>query len=326
MVEHKIQEISEDEATLYDRQIRLWGLDSQKRLRAARVLVVGARGLGAEVAKNLILSGVKALTLMDHEPVNPDDLESQFFVSESVVGANRAVSSLERARPLNPMVDVQARVNTIDGEPDEFFTKFEVVVALGCLKKHNQRLDQICRLNNIKFFAGDVFGFYGFMFADLLLHEFSIETKINVKGAPPVSQMIKDTATFAPYQDFIDADWKSGDQAKKLKKMSNGYFLMRVIQAFREKEQRYPNRSSEDLETLTAIRDSLLPELGVDPAKLPSEIFCDVVGQLGASCAIVGGIMAQEVIKAISFKDKPLNNSFFFEPESCSGKVESIGY
>ena len=32
--------ITEDEAQLYDRQIRLWGLDAQKRLRAARVLVI----------------------------------------------------------------------------------------------------------------------------------------------------------------------------------------------------------------------------------------------------------------------------------------------
>ncbi|XP_059479343.1 SUMO-activating enzyme subunit 1 [Neocloeon triangulifer] len=325
MVEHKTQEISEDEATLYDRQIRLWGLDSQKRLRAARVLVVGARGLGAEVAKNLILAGVKTLTLLDSEPVAPEDLESQFLVSESAVGTNRALSSLDRARPLNPMVDVQARGNAIDAEPDEFFTKFEVVLALGCLKKHNQRLDQICRLNNIKFFAADVFGFYGYMFADLLLHEFSIETKINIKGAPPVSQMTKETATFVPYQDFMDADWKSDDQAKKLKRMSFGYFLMRVVQEFREKEKRYPSRSEEDLKTLLSLRDSLLPELGVDPAKIPEEVFNNTTGQLGATCAILGGIVAQEVIKAISLKDRPLNNAFFFDPDTCAGKVECIG-
>ncbi|CAM5129083.1 unnamed protein product [Natator depressus] len=44
--------ISEEEAAQYDRQIRLWGLEAQRRLRASRVLLVGMKGLGAEVAKN----------------------------------------------------------------------------------------------------------------------------------------------------------------------------------------------------------------------------------------------------------------------------------
>uniref|UniRef100_A0A8B9EFD3 THIF-type NAD/FAD binding fold domain-containing protein n=1 Tax=Anser cygnoides TaxID=8845 RepID=A0A8B9EFD3_ANSCY len=41
-------------------------------LRASRVLLVGLKGLGAEVAKNLILAGVKALTLLDHHQVSTD--------------------------------------------------------------------------------------------------------------------------------------------------------------------------------------------------------------------------------------------------------------
>ena len=39
------------------------------RLRAARVLLVGVSGLGAEVAKNIVLSGIKSLTLLDHKKV-----------------------------------------------------------------------------------------------------------------------------------------------------------------------------------------------------------------------------------------------------------------
>ena len=39
------------------------------RLRAARVLLVGIGGLGAEVAKNIVLSGIKSLTILDHHKV-----------------------------------------------------------------------------------------------------------------------------------------------------------------------------------------------------------------------------------------------------------------
>ena len=42
-------QLTEDEAALYDRQIRLWGLNAQRRIRAARVLVAGLGGVGAEV-------------------------------------------------------------------------------------------------------------------------------------------------------------------------------------------------------------------------------------------------------------------------------------
>jgi len=88
MVENNGIELTEQETELYDRQIRLWGLDSQKRyafcdsitpnrinifnttmnvciyrLRAARILLCGLNGFGAEIAKNIILAGVKSITL-----------------------------------------------------------------------------------------------------------------------------------------------------------------------------------------------------------------------------------------------------------------------
>ena len=56
------------EAVQYDRQLRLWGAETQLRLRAARALVVGARALGAEVAKNLVLAGVGSVSLLDNAP------------------------------------------------------------------------------------------------------------------------------------------------------------------------------------------------------------------------------------------------------------------
>lgn len=68
MVEVEVN-ITEDEAALYDRQIRLWGLDAQKRLRGAAVLLIGLGGVGAEIAKNVILSGVKSITFLDDSEV-----------------------------------------------------------------------------------------------------------------------------------------------------------------------------------------------------------------------------------------------------------------
>ena len=61
--------ITEDEAALYDRQIRLWGVEAQRRLLSSRILIINMKGLGAEIAKNIVLGGISCLTLLDSNEV-----------------------------------------------------------------------------------------------------------------------------------------------------------------------------------------------------------------------------------------------------------------
>ena len=58
------------------------------RLRSSRVLLVGIKGLGAEICKNLVLSGVKSVTIVDPNPVNEQDFLSQFLVQRQDLGKN----------------------------------------------------------------------------------------------------------------------------------------------------------------------------------------------------------------------------------------------
>ncbi|XP_009988535.1 PREDICTED: SUMO-activating enzyme subunit 1, partial [Tauraco erythrolophus] len=92
-----------------------------RRLRASRVLLVGMKGLGAEVAKNLILAGVKGLTMLDHQQVSQEDTRAQFLIPAGSLGE----ASLERAQNLNPMVDVKADPESAESKPEEFFTQFD---------------------------------------------------------------------------------------------------------------------------------------------------------------------------------------------------------
>jgi ubiquitin-like 1-activating enzyme E1 A len=80
--------ITADEIALYDRQIRLWGVQAQENIRRAKVLLVGIKGLGNEIAKNLVLAGIQSLTVADHELVTEEDLGAQFFITEEDVGKN----------------------------------------------------------------------------------------------------------------------------------------------------------------------------------------------------------------------------------------------
>ena len=100
------------------------------------------------------------------------------------VDVQRAEASLERTQLLNPMVTVTADTASIDEKDDDFIKSFDVVCATGCGTTTLKRLDRVCRDGGVKFYAGDVFGFYGYMFADLGKHEYA-EWVLNMHSLPP---------------------------------------------------------------------------------------------------------------------------------------------
>lgn len=141
-------------------------------LRSSKILIAGLNGLGAEIAKNIILGGVKAVTFLDSKAVTELDFASQFFIPRDQHGKNRAESSLIRAQALNPMVDVKADTGALGDKDESFFTQFHVVVILEASGEEQIRINKICRANNIKFYAADMWGMFGYSFVDLQEHEF----------------------------------------------------------------------------------------------------------------------------------------------------------
>lgn len=77
--------ITEEEAALYDRQLRLWGVEAQRKMQNAAVLIYGFRGLAAEIAKNIVLAGVGKVTLLDEQDITEVDLGANFFLREEDV-------------------------------------------------------------------------------------------------------------------------------------------------------------------------------------------------------------------------------------------------
>lgn len=85
----------------------------------------------------------------------------------------RAEASLARAQVLNPMVLVSTDSGRIEDKLDDYFEQFDVVVATECPLSELKRINTACRMRNIKFFCGDVFGMFGYLFVDLQVHEFA---------------------------------------------------------------------------------------------------------------------------------------------------------
>jgi len=97
----------------YDKQTRLReiGPDGQARLADARVLCVGAGGLGCAVLPYLAGAGVEHITVIDHDRVDRSNLQRQVLFGEACIGAPKVEVAARRLRDLNPSITVEA----IDG-------------------------------------------------------------------------------------------------------------------------------------------------------------------------------------------------------------------
>ncbi|XP_072942597.1 SUMO-activating enzyme subunit 1 [Epargyreus clarus] len=338
MVENNDIELSEAEAEQYDRQIRLWGLDSQKRLRASKVLIIGMSGLGAEIAKNIILSGVKSVCLLDSEKLNETDLYSQFLAPPDKIGENRAEASLQRAKALNPMVEITTETKQVDGLPDKYFSTYDIVCATGLKQEQLERINNICRDNTKKFLCGDVWGMFGYMFADLVDHEYSeeiVQHKAVKRGpdndqksaAATVSITVKRRAIYVPLQNALSADWTKPELRSRLRRGDPSYFVMKILLRFRDEYNRNPDptKRKADTEILLKMRDELVKELSLPANFVTDALLTDVFGIVSGAAAVVGGVIGQEVVKAVSQREPPHNNMFFFNPVKCVGFVELYG-
>merc|ERR1712142_1433651 len=89
---------------LYSRQLYVLGHEAMKRMAGSNILICGMKGLGVEIAKNVILSGVKSVTIHDPEAAELEDLSSQFYLGEGDVGKNRADVTCPKLAELNSYV------------------------------------------------------------------------------------------------------------------------------------------------------------------------------------------------------------------------------
>lgn len=137
--------LTKDEAAVYDRQLRVWGVAAQQKMLNSRLLVVGMGGVSCEVCKNVILAGLGSVTLMDHECVVGRDLSSNYFLSEADVGSNRAEASRDGAAALNPFVNVECSKEDAALQDSKFFETFDLVVVSRRSLADQRKINDACR-------------------------------------------------------------------------------------------------------------------------------------------------------------------------------------
>lgn len=92
------------------------GESGQRRLQQARVLVLGAGGLGAPAAFYLAAAGVGHLRIVDHDTVERSNLHRQIIHTEASVGTAKVESAQARLQALNPQIEVEAIQQRVTAE------------------------------------------------------------------------------------------------------------------------------------------------------------------------------------------------------------------
>src|ERR671939_902827 len=124
-------ELSNEEIARYSRHLIMpeVALDGQKKLKSARVLTIGAGGLGSPLALYLAAAGVGTLGIVDFDVVDESNLQRQIIHGTSDVGRPKMESARDRIMDINPNVHVEAYEEALSSENAlEIFKDFDIVV------------------------------------------------------------------------------------------------------------------------------------------------------------------------------------------------------
>eukprot|EP00980_Cylindrotheca_fusiformis_P000603 scaffold154_cov129-Cylindrotheca_fusiformis.AAC.20 len=314
------------ESDVYDRQIRLWGAESQAKMKNSRVLYIHVTGTSAEILKNMVLAGIAA-TLCDPRPA-ATVLESEqgrhFFSSTSTspAPANKKVKYSTVAQAVQPLVEdlnmllgkcpILEETKQVSDLTEEDLKPFSVVVASQIPLAEANRLATLAAAHQgCQFYLVDCFGYYGAAMMDLG-KDLHYRPEQGKKLLDPIP--LKD---YVPFTDLINVPLHQAVN-RFHKQPPKVYVFYRCLLEYQAKTGKWPSEENggdfdvavfkEYLKTqqVTTISDDELQALGKAG-----------MAQVPAVCSVLGGMLGNEIIKVISGKGEPANNTILLDGTIC---------
>ncbi|KAJ3080780.1 SUMO-activating enzyme subunit 1 [Quaeritorhiza haematococci] len=317
-------------------------LEYTEGMRSSKILVAGMNGLSNEVCKNLVLAGCGSVTILDGGKVTQEDVGAQFFLQKEDLGKSKAEACRDRVIALNPRVKVHTISEHVTKQSDDFFRQFNIVFLCGADLDTIIRIDEICRNAGIKFWAAGTMGFFGYTFCDHGKHTYYTEKPapaVNEKKGsdssqqPSSSKPIRETKEeqYCSLTTAMKKTWESLSAKNFKRRTSPVYFGAMLTLLFQKEHGRLPRpNDTKDEEILLSMRDEFLQKSKVKPEYnvLPDELVRDFARmartELCPVNAIMGGVIAQEIIRVLSGKDCPFNNFFCFNGLDSSGVIMRV--
>jgi len=156
--------LSNDEVKRYSRHLIMpeVGVDGQRKLKAARVLCIGAGGLGSPVAMYLAAAGVGTLGLVDFDVVDFSNLQRQILHGTPDVGRPKLASAKDRLHALNPEITIETHETALSSANAlELFAPYDLVVDGTDNFPTRYLVNDACVLSGRPNVYGSIFRFEG---------------------------------------------------------------------------------------------------------------------------------------------------------------------
>ena len=235
----------------------------------------------------------------------------------------------------------------------EFFSAFDITIALSSNLDVLNIINAACRISNRKFYAADTHGMYGYIFADLITHDFIIErSKSNIPTA--IGQMENLTRSIVSattkreagkaieivtkrevYSPLLLANTSplpsdiTRNRRKRLQVTPLLTCLRALFDYLRMSGGVLPASSSRPaLETFTKLAREKHLELQLPDETLTAAFLRSFLQNIGSEvspiAAFLGGSLAQDVINVLGQREQPLQNMLLFDGEECKGPIYSM--
>jgi ubiquitin-like 1-activating enzyme E1 A len=303
-------------------------------MASSSVLYIHITGLSSEIIKNLVLAGIRAV-ICDNR-IFPDaiqDTPSIFLTNEDrddhkVMDENpisnkrikRTVADVMKSKieELNPLLgDCEICNESVAHLSAEYISKFSIIVASRlCSMTDAIRIASICTNAGNKFYMADCFGLTGVSVLDLGKdHTYR----------PELGKKLLDVTTLkhhVPLASILNQVNLQDATNRFHKTPPPSWIQYRCILEYIKRKNRWPDSSNaadfaeiiqEWVQTTSPAlidHDSLSPNALRDLAK-------SATVEIAPVCSVLGGILGNEIIKAISGKGEPANNTLLFDGASC---------
>lgn len=284
-------------------------------------------GVSSEVLKNLVLAGVRPV-LCDARPFPEATLDTpSFFLPKASAEKKLKYASVAHAmkasvEELNPLLgECEILESSVGDITDEMLKGFSMVICSRVGKEDAQRLAKATTAAGGSFYLVDCFGWNGAAVVDLGAdHSYREEKNKELSD-------IKKLETYLTLEEL----WKVpiGDVTmKRIDKTPPAVWIKyRSIMEYQSRTKSWPSAEKAD-DFCTVVQEWIqqeaphLKELDILQPEALKQLASVATAEMSPICAVLGGVIGNEVIKAISGKGEPANNVLLFD--GFEGKCRNI--
>jgi len=244
--------------------------------------------------------------------------------------------------------------DNISGKAPSYFEAFDIIIATDLNPDGLNIINTATRVIRRPFYAAGVHGLYGFIFSDLIQHEYTVEREEGNKHTPlgsetrtrtvvSVRRKVEKAASgnrieVITKQERYSTWFLASDAAKlpdeylkskrRLKAASPLLSCFRALWEFQTKFGRLPGHGLEDLKNFTELAQKKHIALSLPSETLRSEILRAFIQNIGSEIAPVtaqlGGQLAQDVINVLGRRQQPIQNMVLFDGDTMTSPMYAL--